>query len=695
MDQLTHARSEKNRQARAKITFPQQTTLIIDSREPKSRLADSESVMKKRTFVSGFVLSSVCWLAACSSEDPPDGSVRGELRIANVSFNDGHSEREFYLASEGSEDLTRLVFPKTPEIPALTPIKVWGALEGENFLVDRVEIDEKKSASLVAENSEPLLNGMKRTRTVGFVLMDIGSGVDLTVAQAQTAAFGTRGANNASLREYYLEASYNTLEFTGQVFETDVALPSGCSTSQLLNIANNWDTEFGVTLDHWMGYIGSNASACGWGGVGWEGNAQRAQAVSFYNSSDSCVVLAQEIGHNLGWMHNGTMDCGDAIMPNDPSSCSGNEYGSRISPMGGACLHLNAFDKWYQTGFFGGCNGVRVPGSGTFTLLPIEIPCDGVQALQIPMPMSRSFRNTSGGNAVTINRYYLELRTKRGLDNKTAIPGPRVFVHVGPDIRAANQSSTFNWVLDMDPSTSGFDGMNVGQTFTDPAGGVSFTVTAMDNDRATISVTNSSGSGSPTCMDGSTFAAPGPTTCGTPTGGTGGMGGMPGGGMGGMPGAGMGGTPSAGRGGMSGAGMGGMAGGGMGGATTAGQGGLAGFAGGGAAGAAGLAGAGGVGVAGFGGAPVAGAGGAAIAGSAGAGLSGAAGVGVSGAAGVPGTGGSVAGAGPGPGTAVPEQLADDPAGCGCRTVPSNRASAAWWVLALVGLGWLRRRRGSA
>ena len=693
--------AKKSRQHRAKIPFVSQTTAIASLREPMSRNRGSESVMN-RTSISGIVLMSVCGLAACSADETPDGSVRGELRIANISYQDGRTEREFYLAPEGSEELTRLVFPQTPEIPALTPVKVWGALDGENLVVDRYEVDQKK-AELVGETTEPLLNGTKRTRTVGFVLMDIGSGVDLTVAQAQTAAFGTRGASNASLREYYLEASYNTLEFTGQVFETDVALPSGCSTSQLLNIANNWDTQFGVQLDHWMGYIGSNASACGWGGVGWEGNAQRAQAVSFYNSSDSCVVLAQEIGHNLGWMHNGTMDCGSEIMPNDPSSCSGNEYGSRISPMGGACLHLNAFDKWYQTGFFGGCNGVRVPGSGTFTLLPIEIPCDGVQALQIPMPNTRSFRNSSGGSTIMLSRYYLELRTKRGLDNKSAIPGPRVFVHVGPDIRAANQSSTFNWVLDMDPSTSGFDGMNVGQTFTDPAGGVSFTVTAMDNDRATITVNNTNGSGSPTCMDGSTFTTPGPTSCGTPTGGTGGMGGMAGtggmagmagrasGGMGGMPGGGMGGTPGGGIGGMPG---------GTGGATVAGQGGMAGAAGaaGGAAGAAGLAGAGGILVAGSGGAPGAGSSGAPVAGAAGAGISGAAGVGVAGMAGsVTGTGGSVAGgAGPGPVPPAPQAVGDDPSGCGCRTVPSKRASTAWWALALVGLGWLRRRRaGSA
>ena len=148
--------------------------------------------------------------------------------------------------------------------------------------------------------------------------------------------------------------------------------------------------------------------------------------------------------------------------------------------------------------------------AGLSVLRQAEIPCNGIQALQIPMPKTRSFRNTSGGSTIMLSRYYLEFRTKRGLDDKSAVPGPRVFVHVGPDMPAANRSSTFNWVLDMDPSTSNFDGMNVNQTYNDPAGGVSFTVTAMDNDRATVSVTIANGTGSPTCMDGTTLTAPGP-----------------------------------------------------------------------------------------------------------------------------------------------------------------------------------------
>jgi MYXO-CTERM domain-containing protein len=612
-------------------------------------------------------------LGCSAGEAPPDGSVRGELRIANLSFDDGHSQREFYLAAPGTEELTRLVFPGTPELSALTNLKVWGGVEAENLLVERYEVDPTANENESGKIREPLLNGMKETRTVGFMIMNVGGTPNLTVDQARTAAFGTRGANNASLKEYYLEASYNTLDFTGEVFQTNVSIPSGCSTSQLMQIANGWQTEFGM-FDHWMGYIGSRSSECGWGGVGWEGNASRAQRVSFYNASNSCVVLAQEIGHNLGWMHAGTMDCGNEIMPDDPSECEGTEYGSRISPMGGACLHLNAYDKWYQ-GFFGGCNGVRVPSTGVFTLLPIEIPCDGVQALNIPMPKSRVFRNTSGNRDTTISRYYLELRTKRGLDNKSAIPGPRVFVHVVGDVPQPTQTATFDWVLDMVPETEGYDGMNVGQTFTDPAGGVSFTVQAMDNDRATIAVNIANGSGSPTCMDNTTFVAPGPSTCGT--GGMGGMGGMAGtGGMGGASGAGMGGVPGAGMGGMPGAGTAGMAGGMVGGAGSGGD-----------AGGGGL---GGMPSAGSGGAPVTGGAGAGISGSAGAGISGSGGS-SAGVAGAPTVAGA-AGSGPIFDPVGPGAIVDDPSGCGCRTARPARGASALWAFSLVALGLLRRRR---
>src|SRR6185503_12328716 len=202
----------------------------------------------------------------------------------------------------------------------------------------------------------------------------------------------------------------------------------------------------------------------------------------------------------------------------------------------------NAWQKGYQ-GWFGGCNRVRVNSSGMYNLLPLEQACDGIQVLQVPMPVTDRRIPRSGGGGQASNDpvlfYYLELRTRTGFDQPQT-SYPTVLVHVGPDYRARNQTGMHTWILDMAPSSTGsnsFDGMGQGQTYTDPAGGVSFTVQSISATGATINVTVPTSMGN-TCTDGGTLASErGPTTCGTGGGGgAGGMGGM--GGMGGRGGAG-------------------------------------------------------------------------------------------------------------------------------------------------------------
>jgi MYXO-CTERM domain-containing protein len=659
-------------------------------------------------------------LSACS--EPDDGSVRGELRIYNVTYPDGRIEKEFFLAADDkATEVTELRFEKPPELEPWTRLKVWGPTSPGKIQVVRFEIDDEATEA-VAASRESLINGPRRTRTAAFVLIDTGAGVNISAAQAQTNVFGTRTDGQASLTAYYDEASYNTLHFDGTVLGPQQVTDLGsCETADVVRIENRWQSVFGRNYDHWMSYIGQNYQECPWGGIGGSGTPARPAYGSWYNASTSCVVLNQEVGHNLGMAHAGTLDCGTAILNDDPLTCSGTEYGSRISPMGGGCLHLNAYDKWYQ-GFFGGCNAVRVRSNGTFTLLPMEIACDGLQALQIPMPRNRTARNGTNGPNVTINRYYLELRTKRGLDDKTAIPGPTVMVHVVGDVAGTNQTGSFTWHIDMNPSTSTFDGMTAGQTFTDPAGGTSFTVQELDTNHASISVQISGGSGTPTCMNGSTFSPPGPSTCAA--GGAGGMGGMGGAGAGGKGGAGAGGTSGGGAGGkggtggIGGAGVGGNAGsggtgGGAGTGTTGGAGGATGGIGGvaGNAGTAGVivGGAGGVGGAGTGGlsggAGVVGGGAGGAAGQPGAGSTGiptggTSGVGVGGSAGIPGAGapptsgsaGAPTGGTPPPTGDTMDPNTGDDGGCTCSAVGAAPKSGRSGFLSLLLAGVLLRRR---
>jgi MYXO-CTERM domain-containing protein len=57
-------------------------------------------------------------------------------------------------------------------------------------------------------------------------------------------------------------------------------------------------------------------------------------------------------------------------------------------------------------------------------------------------------------------------------------------------------------------------GFKVGETFTDPAGGLSITLQSMDAEKAVIKVEIDNGSGDPTCLDGTTLDPPtGPIKC--------------------------------------------------------------------------------------------------------------------------------------------------------------------------------------
>jgi hypothetical protein len=218
--------------------------------------------------------------------------------------------------------------------------------------------------------------------------------------------------------------------------------------------------------------------------------------------------------------HSSSLRCPAGPFANDPRTCVHDEYGDSHDVMGRGCRHLNGWQKGSQ-GYFGGCNRVRVNSSGTFTLLPFEAECNGIQVLQIPMPTmpARWISYSGGGGAPSsdpVNFYYLELRTRVGFDQPQT-SYPTVLVHVGPQYRSLNQSGLHTWILDMVPSNPdrySFDGMPVGVPFTDPAGGVSFVVQSLSAAGATINVTIANGSGAPTCFDGGTITPPSPSTCG-------------------------------------------------------------------------------------------------------------------------------------------------------------------------------------
>ncbi|HEX3778014.1 MAG TPA: FixH family protein [Polyangiaceae bacterium] len=477
---------------------------------------------------SALACASFALLIGCGSTGgggEPDGSVQGELHIYRVDYLDGHSEGLFYLAAGEGAPETRLIFAQEPNLQPWTQLKVWGTETTDGISVARYQEQTEAVTDDVESTSQALTVVTKKTATVGFVPMDVGNGVTLMPADAETAVFGVRTPTQAGLNQYYNENSYGAFNFTGDILPTQTVTTLGtCQQSAITAIEKQWPTTFGKTYDHWMQYIGSSFAACMWGGLGGEGTASRPATGSWFNASSSCTVFNQEVGHNLGLMHSNSITCNLGSLATTPqpfaddpqTNCSAAEYGDRHTVMGSGCAHFGAYEKWYE-GYFGGCNAVRATASGTYTLLPTELACDGVQALQIPMPKTRAFHNTTGtATPVNLSKYYLELRTKVGIDGKEN--GPDVLVTIGGDVPASNKTSEFTWVLDMDPTTpKTAEGLTVGKSFSDPGGGVTFTVQDIDATHATVNVTVDASTGPATCFDGTTFSGPGPQACSTTT----------------------------------------------------------------------------------------------------------------------------------------------------------------------------------
>ena len=576
------------------------------------------------------------------------------------------------------------------------------------------QVDQPSPMDWQSQNSALLTAPAKAPRTIAAMMFDIGNG-----PPTASSIMSVIGGTGSSQRHMFQEISYGIQDTNPEYFGPftlpvhnclTIACcgPSSDRTGNGATVQMQMDM-LGKTFNHYFwvyGGIPSGADCGTWGDEGSPNSIAKYSSYSFHQ----IVGYAQEIGHNFGMTHEPTMCCGGTVSGNrtctgsvtlsdNTSNCQHMEYANSLSFMGGGAHHPSAVHKYHQ-GWMSGCNLVKAGTSTTLTMVPQELPCDGVQLVQIPAPKTRpgpGIRGDGQGNPPMLTHYYLEMRAPLGFD---AGLGPMILVSIGPDLPAANRNAPYVYLLDTQPGTTTLNdsGLKAGQTYMDPGGGLTITVNSIDNTQANVTIT-SSGTGALTCGNSMAFTAPGPgaSSCGPLFGGTGTGGTTGAGGRGGTTGTG-GTTGSAGRGGTTGtAGTTGAA--GRGGTTgTAGATGAAGR--GGTTGTAGTTGTGvgtgGSSVSGTGGSSGAG-GGVVVSGTGGsngaAGTGGSSGQGTGGASST-GTGGSttvsgVAGngatgtAGTGPGEAA--------GGCACDTTGGPTTSSALLGLALGMITFARRR----
>jgi hypothetical protein len=518
---------------------------------PRPQGRKSTVILATALAVAASVATTGCDNAAAlnpTQVDDASGALRGVVSRYIADRDDGTSETLTFLRRPDGSEL-RLFFDRLPADPGLvpeTPVSVWGEAAGAGIMVSRFRADPSSAADLETQRSALVGAAAAAPRKFAFVLVDTGAGVNLTAAAATQQLFDPAFfmLNQGSIRRYYQEESYAIQDITGAVVGPIAYTPtSTCDTNGVTSLRTMVDTMLGGASNHYLWYFGSKQSGCSFAGLASEGSPTRPQRDTWYNASSGCVVLVQEPGHNFGMQHSSSMACPGASFVDAPDgTCTHNEYGDPFDPMGSGCRHMNGWQKAFE-GWLAGCNSVKVTSTGTFTLFPLESACNGIQLLQVPMPKTRTFSHSGGGGTPstdTLTSYYVELRSPVGFDQGLT---PMVLIHVAGDYPVRTKSGLHTWLLDMTPNTTSVRdaALAVGSTFTDPAGGVSITVMAASATQASIQVTVDNGTGAPTCLDGTTIEAPGPTTCGaaadggvvtTGTGGAGGTGAVDAGGTG-------------------------------------------------------------------------------------------------------------------------------------------------------------------
>src|SRR5688572_11099365 len=156
------------------------------------------------------------FLTACESTspedavfDPGDGSLQGELAVYIADdFELGVQTKKYAIRSATGEERW-LDLDDTSGLEAGARIKVWGNPSGDRFRVASL----RQIAPPIEPVRSALINGTKYpAKRLALILLDIGSGTNLTAENALREIVGPSTNSDPPLRNYYAEVSYGTEE---------------------------------------------------------------------------------------------------------------------------------------------------------------------------------------------------------------------------------------------------------------------------------------------------------------------------------------------------------------------------------------------------------------------------------------------------------------------------------------------------
>lgn len=392
--------------------------------------------------------------------------AEGVLQVLIEDLSDG--SRALYGLETATEHLSLHFATDPPGLQSGSRVRVRG-VRLDNTLALQSGGGSVQTLSATATNTF----GEQRTLVILVNFQDKAT-QPYSLAYAQSETF-TNTSN------FMLENSYRQTWLTGAVYGwfTIPVSSTVCDTAAIESYAQAAASAAGANLSAYSRYIYAfPQNACTFWGRGTVGGVP---SHAWINGSYRVLVVAHEFGHNLGLYHSHSLDCGSTSIG---SNCVVSEYGDVMDMMGNPPnnAHYNTFQKeqigWLNYGTSPPIATVSV--NGVYAVDPAETGGPTATALKI-------VKSTDSNGFKTW--YYIEVRRPVGFDsflssNANVMGG--VLMHTG-----TQSSPNSSYLLDMTPATSSWSdpALVVGQSFYDPAAGVTIAPLSVGSSGATVQVT--------------------------------------------------------------------------------------------------------------------------------------------------------------------------------------------------------------